>query len=56
MAFDYVSSFYEGGKWAKQVAKRLNDEGGGLQYSEVANSIGNLCCTGVGLFSAERLP
>lgn len=25
-------------------------------YSEVANSIGNLCCTGVGLFSAERLP
>jgi hypothetical protein len=29
---------------------------GGLQYSEVANSIGNLCCTGVGLFSAERLP
>lgn len=29
---------------------------GGSQYSEVANSIGNLCCTGVGLFSAERLP
>ena len=27
VAFDYVSSFYEGGKWAKQVAKRLNDEG-----------------------------
>jgi hypothetical protein len=29
---------------------------GERQYSEVANSIGNLCCTGVGLFSAERLP
>jgi hypothetical protein len=28
----------------------------GRGYSEVANSIGNLCCTGVGLFSAERLP
>ena len=27
MAFDYVKSFYEGGHWAKQVAKRLNDEG-----------------------------
>jgi hypothetical protein len=27
MTFDYVSSFYEGGKWAKQVAARLNNEG-----------------------------
>jgi len=28
---------------------------GEREYSEVANSIGNLCCTGVGLFAAERL-
>ena len=24
-------------------------------YTDVANSIGNLCCTGIGLFNAERL-
>ena len=28
---------------------------GERKYSEVANSIGKLCCTGVGLFAAERL-
>ena len=28
---------------------------GERRYSEIANSIGNLCCTGIGLFGAERL-
>ena len=28
---------------------------GEKEYSDVGNSIGNLCCTGVGLFAAERL-
>ena len=35
MAFDYVSSFYEGGKWAKRVAKRLNDNGVNCEATEV---------------------
>lgn len=35
MAFDYVNSFYEGGTWAKKVARRLNDNGVRCRATEV---------------------
>jgi hypothetical protein len=48
----FWSAILENGGFKKSHKELLKGE---KRYSEIANSIGNLCCTGIGLFGAERL-
>lgn len=48
----FWSAILKKGGFKKSHEELLKGE---TRYSEIANSIGNLCCTGIGLFGAERL-
>lgn len=48
----FWSAVLKQGGFKKSHNDLLNGE---TQYSDVAGALGNLCCTGIGLFAAERL-